>query len=106
MDISFQLPTTIYGWIAIIAAIIAGFVLIRRNDIKAITENADQLRKILEDKVKQINDMQTQINHLQVEIDGLKKTNKTLEDLVLTALKQYFFENPKIATSLQEKILK
>lgn len=106
MDIPIQLPNSIYGWLAIIAVIISSILFIKRNDIKAIRENASDLRSILEDKDKEINLMKIQLQELIGKVEVLEKRNRTLEDLVVTALKQYFFENPKVAGTLQDKVMK
>lgn len=106
MDIPIQLPSNLYGWLALIAIIISSVLFIGRNDIKAIRENASDLRSILEDKDKEINLMKVQLQELMVKVEVLEKRNRTLEDLVVTALKQYFFENPKVAGTLHDKVLK
>lgn len=106
MDIPIQLPNSIYGWLAIVAVIISSILFIKRNDIKAIRENASDLRSILEDKDKEINLMKIQLQELIGKVEVLEKRNRTLEDLVVTALKQYFFENPKVAGTLQDKVMK
>lgn len=106
MDIPIQLPTNLYGWLAIVAVIISSILFIKHNDIKAIRENASDLRSILEDKDKEINLMKIQLQELIGKVEVLEKRNRTLEDLVVTALKQYFFENPKVAGTLQDKVMK
>lgn len=102
MDIPIQLPNSIYGWFAIGAFIISAILFIRRSDIKAIKENADELRKILLDKEKEMIGMHNEIELLKGKVDFLEKTNKTLEDLVVVALKQYFLENPNLAKQFKD----
>lgn len=118
MDIPIQLPTNLYGWIAIISAVIAAGVWIRQQKIKSIIQANDELRKRLDDKDDEIVDLNKKINNQQVKMDtqqetikgmqdeikGLQRANKTLEDLVVTALKQFFFENPKVASSLEDMV--
>lgn len=103
-------PTTIIGWIStiilVIAAIIYTFSKIRANDLKILRDtNKDQgdRIKVLEDNATTQNQA---IELLQAQVKLLETRNKTLEDLVTIALKQYFFEHPDISSSMQDKIMK
>lgn len=68
-----------------------------------ILRNANKdLRDTLEDNNGRIMILENEVKTLNVKVESLEKRNKTLEDLVITALKQYFFENPKVASQLKD----
>lgn len=97
------LPASIIGWSAIVIAVIASITYliskIRANDMKILRDtNRDQGDRIAL--------LEAAVERLTMQVDGLEKKNKTLEDLVMTALKQYFFEHPDVAQRMQEEILK
>jgi hypothetical protein len=80
------------------------FSMVRRADMKILRDtNEDALKRI-----KQLEDSGTQqdaeIINLKGKVEMLEKQNKTLEDLVIVALKQYFFENPTTAKRLKDII--
>lgn len=106
MNIPISFPTDIYGWIAVVAIVIAGIFFVRGRDIKRIRENAEDLRAIVDDKTKEIDSLRAEMKIMQVRIDELEKRNRTLEDLVIVSLKQYFFENPDVAIGVKEKVMK
>lgn len=62
-----------------------------RNTNKDLSDRVDLLEKT--------------VYRLEGQVDSLEKKNKTLEDLVTIALKQYFFEHPDIAKTMQDKVL-
>lgn len=98
-----QLPTTPIGWIAFIfviaGAVIYFFSRIRKSDMEL-------LRQTNEDQGKRIDFLEEEVKRLNVKVGDLEHANKTLEDLVVVALKQFFFENPEMAKNLKNKILK
>lgn len=105
-----SLPNTFIGWISTIFLIIGSFSFYwryRRNeDLKLLRDtNKDQGDRIevLETKSR---DQDNNIVLLQAQVKLLETQNKTLEDLMVIALKQYFFEHPDVASRMQEKILK
>lgn len=100
----FQLPNSIYGWIAVAAAILGGIVFIRQQGLKSVYEANKELRQIVEDRAKEIETMKVAIKDLQDQVAVLQKANKTFEDLIITALKQYFFENPTQAKLMEEMV--
>ena len=105
MDVAFiQLPTSIYGWIAVAAAILGGIVFIRQQAIRSVYDANKELRAIVEDQKKEMEVMKAKVLDLQEQVKTLQRQNKTLEDLVITALKQFFFENPKMATAMEDMI--
>ena len=102
-------PTTLIGWIGTLLVIVGGFSFYwrqRRNeDLKILRDtNKDQGDRItlLEKSVK---DQTNSIDILKSQVVALETKNKTLEDLVAIALKQYFFEHPDIADKMKDKIL-
>lgn len=118
MEIPLQLPTTIYGWIAIAATIVAAAVWIRQQKIKSIIEANDELRKRLDDKDNEIVDLNKKIDDqnktiddqnktiagMQEEIKAVQRSSKTMQDLVVSALKQFFLEHPEVAKSMEDMV--
>lgn len=102
------LPTTIIGWISTIIVVVGAVLYlisrVRRNDMKVLREANDDLRKRDEDRTKEMQEMHIEIATLIAKVDVLEKRNKTLEDLVVVALKQYFFENPSMAGQIEKAI--
>ena len=102
------IPTTLIGWIMTIL-FTGGSVLyfgsrVRRNDMQVLREANKDLRGTLEDNSNELLKMRGQIDLLMSKVADLEKRNKTLEDLVVVALKQYFFENPTLAKDIQKKV--
>lgn len=64
------------------------------------------LRATNKDQGDRIKLLEDAVSRLEGQVESLEKTNKTLDDLVMTALKQYFFEHPDLARSMQEKVLR
>lgn len=63
------------------------------------------LRATNKDQGDRIDLLEKAVSRLEGQVDSLEKKNKTLEDLVTIALKQYFFEHPDIAKTMQDKVL-
>ena len=109
MDAFFKnLPNNPISWVvaigAVIIAIIYTFSQVRKSDMDVLRNANNDLRNTLTDNEKRISSLETEIKSLMVKVEVLEKRNKTLEDLVITALKQYFFENPKVAGNLKDII--
>lgn len=103
-----SLPTTLVGWIAAILAtsssILFIFSKIRKNDMDILRQSNVDLRAAIDDNQRALEKMHDNIIILNGKVADLEKKNKTLEDLVVVALKQYFFENPTLAKDIQKKI--
>lgn len=104
-----DIPSTPMGWIAVIALIISAGLYIRRTDIKSIKERLgesekanDELRKRLDDKDEENRGMRIELETVKTKMDVLDKQHRTIQDLVVTALKQYFFENPTVANNMHD----
>lgn len=101
-------PTTLIGWIMTILFTVGAVLYfgskVRRNDMEVLRNANSDLRSTLDDNSKEIITMRTQIDLLILKVADLEKRNKTLEDLVVVALKQYFFENPTLAKDIQKKV--
>lgn len=96
-----QIPTTPFGWLALfIVAVSATMYLaskIRANDMKILRDtNKDQYDRILL--------LETKVFQLDKCIKELQGKNKTLEDLVVVALKEYYFEHPTVAVDIKDAI--
>lgn len=96
-----QIPTTPLGWITLLIVTVCASVYlaskIRANDMKILRDtNKDQYDRIvlLESKVKQ----------LESSVVSLQNKNKTLEDLVVVALKEYYFEHPTVAVEVKDAV--
>jgi hypothetical protein len=89
------IPHSIPGAVVGAATIFTAFAFIRRNDLKLLRETNDDLRQAHGDNQEKIALMAEQIKVLQIELAVLKKSNKTLGDLVQSALVEYFKKNPK-----------
>ena len=99
-------PLTVLSFIGLTAVAGVWFVSrVRKNDMDSLREFNKDLIARDEERGKQIAEMGLNIKSLQDKVLNLEKHNKTLEDLVTTALKQYFFENPVVAQNMQKKIL-
>lgn len=97
-----SLPNSLLGWFSFVLVGFLGVVSflsrVRANDLKILRQtNIDQGAriKLLEDAVAR----------LQEHVKTLEQQNKTLDDLVVIALKHYFLENPEVASSLKTKII-
>jgi hypothetical protein len=64
------------------------------------------LRATNKDQGDRITLLEAAVERLNGQVTDLQHQNKTLNDLVIVALKQYFFENPKVAESMKDTILK
>lgn len=91
--------------VIVITAILYLFSRIRQNDMKILRESNKDLREAIDDKGSKITGLEHAVNTLEYKVGDLEKRNRTLEDLVVTALKQYFFENPTVANKLEKKII-
>lgn len=104
------LPTTLFGWIATILTTAASvtfiFSKIRSNDLQILRDSNADLRLAHSDNVKLLESMKQEIEILKNKVKVLEHANKTLEDLVVVALKQFFFENPKVADDLKKEVIK
>lgn len=105
-----SIPTTPQGWfITFILLIIACFYLfsrVRRQDMELLRKANTDLRLSINDGEKKIEVMQSEVKILTEKVIGLEKENRTISDLVVTALKQYFFENPTIASDMKKSIIR
>lgn len=105
-----QIPTTFIGWITTVLIAMGSvsyiFSQVRQRDMQVLRESNQDLRSSIEDKGREINMMHAQITTLNEKVALLEKANRTLEDLVVTALKQYFFENPTVAGQLKKSVVK
>ena len=97
----FELPKTGIGWLSLsFIAISASVYLgsrIRKNDMEILrSTNKDQYDRIilLEEKVDKLTKCVT----------TLQNKNKTLEDLVVVALKEYYFEHPTVAVDIKDAV--
>lgn len=103
------IPTTFAGWIgSMVFIVLATFYLIsriRKNDMQLLRDANRDLRASLEDNKTKISQMHNEVKTLGEKVSDLEKKNKTLQDLVITALKQYFFENPIVAKNIKNKII-
>lgn len=104
MDTFFtSIPTTPLGWIMLITVIIVAILYltsrIRANDMQVLRDNN-------KDQGDRITLLEAAVTRLEGQIIDLQHQNKTLNDLVVVALKQYFFENPTVAGEMQKKIMK
>lgn len=97
----FMLLLTLGG---IILAVLFLFSKVRASDMKVLRD----ANKDYSDRIDQLEEQgrirDVEIQQLRQEVAVLKSHNKTLEDVVIVALKQYFFENPKIAEKIGEVI--
>lgn len=98
-----SVPQTPIGWITILLIVIGSLSVFFS---KKRQEDMLTLRNFNADLLSKIEYMQKDLDTLKGQVDTLEKQNKTLEDLVIISLKQYFFENPMVAKDLKEKILK
>ncbi len=73
--------------------------------MKILRDANQDLRERLDDKGKEIKELQDNFKILEAKVDVLEKRNRTLEDLMVTALKQYFYEHPDIAKTMQKAII-
>jgi len=96
-----QIPTTPIGWLALFVVAVSASVYlaskVRANDMKILRDtNKDQYDRIilLESKVKQLESC----------VVALQNKNKTLEDLVVVALKEYYFEHPTVAVEIKDAV--
>lgn len=105
-----QIPTTITGWVLTIVIAITGvtylFSRIRQTDMTLLRNTNTDFQIALDMKGKEMDKMHQQITILNDKVSVLERQNKTLEDLVVTALKQFFFENPTVASDLKKRVLK
>lgn len=102
------LPSTLLGWIATVLTTAASVAYIyskaRKNDMDVLRQSNDDLRAAHDDNTNKINELQIQVNKLSEKIKVLETTNKTLEDLVKSALSDFFTKNPKLAFEVAKKI--
>lgn len=103
-----NLPNTPLGWIALFfTGVVSALVFIntvRRNDLTTLRDSNKDLRDALADNEKKLNTLEERVNLLRAELKVLEGKNKTLQELVATALKEYFVDNPKIAIELNQKL--
>lgn len=97
-----SIPTTPIGWIALaVVSTLAVVYLLsktRESDMKI-------LRNTNKDQGDRITLLEAAVKRLENQVIDLQHQNKTLNDLVVVALKQYFFENPKLAESIKDKVI-
>lgn len=73
------------------------FSRVRRNDMDNLRKANTDLRDSLGDSDKKILSLEDAVHTLEIKVETLEKENRRFEDLIIVALKQYFFENPKMA---------
>lgn len=102
-------PTTLIGWVGTIFVVILACIYlmsrIRKNDMEVLRNANVDLRASLDDNTKELNQMRGEMNILNTKVADLERRNKTLEDLVVVALKQFLFENPTLAKDLQKGVI-
>lgn len=97
-----QIPTTFVGWLSTIIFMLGTiFIFWGRKH----SGDLETLRATNKDQGDRIEVLEKAVERLESEVKELKQQNKTLEDVVVVALKQFFFENPSLAKDLQEKVL-
>lgn len=98
MELISQIPQTPIGWISLIVLVIIAIFYavskIRANDMKI-------LRDTNKDQGDRITLLEAAVLRLETQVIDLQHQNKTLNDLVVVALKQYFFENPTVAAQMK-----
>lgn len=97
-----QIPTTPLGWFALFIIAVSASVYLasktRANDMKILRDtNKDQYDRILL--------LEAKVKTLESHVQELQHRNKTLEDLTIVALKEYFFEHPTVAVDMKEKLV-
>lgn len=99
-----SLPNTLIGWISTTMIVVAGLVsalsFIRRNDLKLLRETNTDLRQAHQDNQAKIAELEQSINTLRSDFETLRRANMTLENLVKSALLEYFKLNPKEARKI------
>lgn len=102
------LPTTLLGWIATVlttgASVIIIFSRIRNSDMQILRQSNEDLRLAHDDNTQKINELQKTVKELCDKVKVLETTNKTLEDLVKSALEHFFKENPKMAFEIAKVV--
>ena len=105
-----NLPNSPIGWIALFFTGVASALLfintVRRNDLTILRESNKDLRDSLSDNEKKLNELEKRVEQLTAEVKILEGKNKTLQELVATALKEYFIGNPEVAIKLNQKLNK
>lgn len=103
-----QIPTNLTGFFIMVFVCLAAGVYIfsnvRKNDMSVLRDANKDLRATLTDNNTRIITLESETKLLITKVTTLEQHNKTLEDLVVTALKQYFFENPKVASNIKDVI--
>jgi predicted nuclease with TOPRIM domain len=107
-DFLVHLPSTPIGWLSLFfAGVVASLLLmnrVRSNDLTVLRTSNQDLRDALEDNIKKTTEMEVRIEELDKRIKELQGQNKTLQDIVTSALKQYFIENPGEARKLNKQL--
>lgn len=62
------------------------------------------LRSTNKDQYDRIILLETSVERLSKCVTELQSKNKTLEDLVVVALKEYYFEHPTIAVEIKDAV--
>ena len=92
--------------VAVLAGVILIFNRVRSQDIKILRESNQDLRDAIEDKGNQIDKLKDEVVKLQAEVGSLSDSATHFEDLIVTALNQYFQSNPGVVVDLQMKLNK
>ena len=104
-----NIPSSPIGWIGLFFTGAASAALflnrVRTYDLKILRESNQDLRTAHDDNSSKIATLEKTVDDLYKKVKVLEETNKTLEDLVILALKQYFTNNPGMAKDLK-KIVK
>lgn len=105
-----QIPNSFASWIGALVIVAGGityfFKTVRAKDLEELRKfNKDLLDRtdFLQGKVENLEKNNKELNS---KVEALQEHNRTLADLVVTALKQYFFENPDVAKNMQALIKK
>lgn len=98
------LPQGIYGWIAIAAFVFSAILFIKQNNIKQFKDANDELRKRVDDKDKELHDLQLQLNSFKEDLAGLKATifEKDKQIAALSKVQVVQQSNPEVTAYMQD----
>lgn len=103
-----SIPNSLAGFLVTVFITVASFITIfskiRKDDMSTLREANKDLRDSISDGEKRMKLLESEVSRLIEKVDFLDKRNKTLEQLVISALEQYFTDNPAIANRIQNVI--
>lgn len=113
MNTILDLPTTLLAIGTLFGGAVVGLLYVvgliggkREKNIRTAEEANEYVIKSLQEKIiileEKTADQQRVIEQHTKEIEFLKGQNKTLEELVVKALSEYFSNNPEIAKKLKK----